>query len=194
MALGKGFYTIDFWSFLMYHYKKSVETPIGSLRQFWRTAMSRKIALSLAGIAVGVLLSFTSAPAIAYDQGGVIPCSADDYRFVQGRRGGWKSNCGHRSNVGRHHAHREVHYGNQRRVHRKREVRRFRHTGRLLVYRGSAVHRSDPVVNHRGYERVVSRPVFRAPEPRGVPVSYERSTTGGCNPGFRLVAATGECI
>lgn len=39
-------------------------------------------------------LSF-AAPANAqhYNQGGVIPCSADDYRFVQGQRGGWRSNC-----------------------------------------------------------------------------------------------------
>ena len=49
-----------------------------------------------------IVLAFTSAfvpsPAAAqYRQGGVVPCSADDYRFVPGR--GWVSNCRRGGNV-----------------------------------------------------------------------------------------------
>ena len=55
--------------------------------------MFRKSALSLAALAVGAMFASAPAPAIAHDrtQGGVIPCSKDDYRFVQGR--GLVSNC-----------------------------------------------------------------------------------------------------
>ena len=50
------------------------------------------IQASLAALAIATTLSFASpATARPYTQGGVIPCSADDFRFVQGR--GWVSNC-----------------------------------------------------------------------------------------------------
>lgn len=62
--------------------------------------MRQFITLFIAALAIAITLplapapiSFTT-PAAAgqrYDQGGVVPCSADDYRFVPGR--GWVSNC-----------------------------------------------------------------------------------------------------
>lgn len=77
--------------------------------------MYRKfIKVSLAALAVAATLSFAPAPAAAYDrtQGGVIPGSADDYRFVNGRgyvpnhhRRGRMVNTHQRPMAGQHRGH-----------------------------------------------------------------------------------------
>ncbi len=61
--------------------------------------MRQFVQISLAALVVAFMLSFAPTPVSAgqrYTQGGVIPCSADDYSFVRGR---WVSNC--RGHVGR---------------------------------------------------------------------------------------------
>ncbi len=102
--------------------------------------MIRNIVLSL--VALVVVATFTtsaSAQYRRYDQGGVIPCSADDYRFVQGR--GWVSNCRRGGNV---HRSLHGHYGSRSTARPFSSVTVTKRsfvvpTGQIMVYRGTCL-------------------------------------------------------
>ena len=180
--------------------------------------MFRKSALSLAAVlAIGTVFSFAPAPFSL-----VTPASAGTYEDNVFPRGfpRWGSSPRYhedrnlrprRAKVDKRHRRPTLgqQRGNVRQTGHWQAQKKFRrsttttvHTSRHLRYRGRIVVPATAATagyfvsrqHYSGYGHVAPQPVFRAPEDRGLPVSYERSTTGECPFGFRFIAATGECI